>query len=304
MSLTLPSTNRAAWLAERRTGIGGSDAAAVLGLSRFATPLDVYLDKRGELPESEPNAAMEWGNRLEPIVRDAYADATGRTVRVPTTILRSETHPFMLASIDGVTEDGRLLEIKTARSADGWGDAGTDQIPEAYLIQVQHYLTVTRLSLADVAVLIGGSDFRLYEIAADPELQSILQQTEAAFWGRVQRGEPPDPITYADAQKRWKAAKAEIVQADAEIFQAVTDLHDAKARIADLEKDADRLQAAICAAMGERDVLVYGDATLATWKAAKASARFDAKAFQAAHPDLYSQFVKTGEPTRRFLLKG
>jgi putative phage-type endonuclease len=301
--IILPSNDRAAWLEQRRSGIGGSDAPAILGVSRFATPLDVYFDKRGLVPDRPPNGAMEWGTRLEPLVRQAYAEATGRTVRVPTTILRHPTHAFMLGSIDGVTEDGRLVEIKTSRSAEGWGEPGSDEVPDAYLVQVQHYLTVTGLTLADVAVLIGGSDFRLYEVPADPDLQATLIDIEGAFWDRVQRGDPPDPVTYADAQKRWPTSSARIVQAPAEVFEAVQRLHAAKVRETEAEKEADALQAAICAAMGEGDVLVYGDATLATWKAGKAPLRFNTDAFKAAHPDLYAEFAKPGSASRRFLLR-
>ena len=235
--------------------------------------------------------------------RQAYAEATGRTVRVPTTILRHPTHAFMLGSIDGVTDDGRLVEIKTARSAEGWGEPGSDEVPDAYLVQVQHYLAVTGLSIADVAVLIGGSDFRLYEVPVDPELQGILIDVEGAFWDRVQRGDPPDPITYADTQKRWPTSAALTVQASSEIEHAVQALRSEKAEIAAREKFADALQAAICAAMGEGDVLVYGDATLATWRDGKPPLRFNTDAFKAAHPDLYAQFAKPGSASRRFLLK-
>lgn len=303
MALTLPSTDRSAWLALRRSGIGGSDAPAVMGLSKWRTPFEVYLAKRGESRESDVSPAMHWGNRLEPVIREEYANATGRVVKVPTTILRHPQHDWMIGSIDGVTEDNRLLEIKTTRSADGWGEEGTDEIPEAYLVQVQHYLTVTGLSIADVAVLIGGSDFRLYEVAADPELQSILQQTEAAFWGRVVRGEPPDPVSLSDARLRWKVSNARCVQASEDVASAVARLVSVKAALKDGEAEAERLQALICAAMGEADTLAEDDYILCTWKSAKPANRFDSAAFKVAHPDLYTQFTKLGEPSRRFLLK-
>lgn len=303
-TIHLPSRDRESWLAERRTGIGGSDAPAVLGVSRFDTPLGVYLDKRGERPPKPDTSAMAWGRRLEPLIRDAYADATGRTVRVPTTILRHPHHPYMIGSIDGVTDDARLLEIKTARTSEDWGEAGTDQVPDAYLVQVQHYLAVTGLRLADVAVLIGGSDFRLYEVPADPELQATLEQIEAAFWGRVQRGEPPDPVTYEDATTRWRISTARMVQADPATRAALEQLRAANAAIKQFEAEADRLKTIVCAALGEADTLADGETVLATWKTGKAPERFDAKALQAAQPDLYRQFVKTGEPSRRFLLKG
>lgn len=184
--------DRAAFHAERLTGIGGSDAAVALGLSPYRTPLELYLEKRGEIPPFEGNEATLWGQLLEPVVRDEYARRTGRQVSVPP-LARHPKHDFLIAHADGLTTDGRCYEGKTARSADGWGEPGTDQIPQAYLIQVQHVMLVTATPVADVAVLIGGSDFRLYEVPADRELQDMIVEGEAAFWQRVQKGHAPDP---------------------------------------------------------------------------------------------------------------
>lgn len=304
MTTALPSTiDRAAWLAERRSGIGGSDAAAVIGLSRWKTPLDVYLEKRGEAPERETSPAMFWGTTLEPVIRDVYAEQTGRVVRVPTVVLRHSAYPWMLGTIDGVTDDKRLVEIKTTRSADGWGDPGTDQIPEAYLVQVQHYLTVTALSVADVAVLIGGSDFRVYEVPADPELQEMLTEQEAAFWRRVVEGIPPDPVTLADARRRFPCSLAREVVASGVVKIAVSRLRVVREQIKSLESEADALQADVCKAMADADTLTDGRSVLATWKSGKPTARLDTTALKAAHPEIVAAFTRAGESSRRFLLK-
>src|SRR5574343_314525 len=121
------------FITARSTGIGGSDVAAILGLSKFKTPLAVYQEKRGELSPQPDNDAMRWGRYLEPVVRQAYDDATGYEVRVPTSMLRHPHHDFAVANIDGFVEDrtGRIFDAKTARTADGWGDAGSDQVPQA-----------------------------------------------------------------------------------------------------------------------------------------------------------------------------
>lgn len=299
------SPDRAAWLNERRGGIGGSDVAAILGLSKWTTPLEVYLDKRGEGIEQPDNTAMRWGRYLEPAVRQAYADETGREVRVPATMLRHATHNFMVANIDGFTEDGRLFEAKTARSADGWGEPGSDQIPQPYLLQVQHYMEVTGFAVADVAVLIGGSDFRLYEVFADSALQDMLIDAEAEFWQRVQRGDPPEPVTAADAVARWgRESRADLVLADADVQLAVQAMRKARESIKAAEDIEETAKAIIFRALGECDTLVDpAGKTLATWRAAKAAQRFDSASFRSVHPDLYAEFLKTGEPSRRFLLK-
>ncbi|MGH8029807.1 MAG: YqaJ viral recombinase family protein, partial [Arenimonas sp.] len=194
---------REEFLANRRRGIGGSDVAAILGLSPWRTALDVYHDKRGESPEQPDNEAMAWGRALEPVIRQEYANRTGRQILVPEHQVVHPEHDFMIANLDGITTDDRVFEAKTARAGTGWGEPGTDQVPQPYLLQVQHYLAVMRYDVADIAVLIGGSDFRIYEVPADPELQAMMIEAEAEFWQRVLAGNPPDPVSYADALQRY-----------------------------------------------------------------------------------------------------
>jgi putative phage-type endonuclease len=293
------------WLKARSTGIGGSDVAAILGLSKWKTPLTVYMEKRGELAPQPDNDAMRWGRYLEPVVRQAYADETGREVRLPEQLVRHPRHDFMIANVDGFTEDRRIFEAKTARTADGWGEPGSDQVPQPYLLQVQHYMEVTGFDVADVAVLIGGSDFRLYEVPADHELQEMLVDAEAEFWKQVQSGEPPEPVTYADVIARWgRASRADLVMADDETIRALNQLRELKVQREHLEIAEEQWRAVVCKALGECDTLVDGAGkTLATWKASAGAKRFDSVAFKAAHPALYDQFIKQGEPSRRFLLK-
>lgn len=295
---------RAAWLAERRTGIGGSDVAGILGVSKWTTPLGVYLDKIGEAPPTEDNGAMRWGRYLEPVIRQAYSDETGREVRVMP-MLRHPLHAFMIANLDGFTNDGRLLEIKTARTAEGWGEPGTDEIPMGYMLQVQHYLEVTGFEFADVAVLIGGSDFRLYQVGVDPELCRMIVEAEMEFWARVQRRDPPPPVTVADAIAKWgRASRAETVEATPEAEEAIRTLRHIRFVRDDLDAKEESARAAIMRSLGERDTLVGPDGKpLATWKAQAGAKRIDAKRFEADYPELAEKYRVQGAPIRRFLLK-
>lgn len=297
------------WLQARTTGIGGSDVAAILGLSTWKTPLAVYQEKRGEIPPQPDNSAMKWGRYLEPVVRQAYADETGREVRVPTELIRHPLYDHMIANLDGVAGGGtelvRIFEAKTARTADGWGEPGSDEIPQPYLLQVQHYMEVTGVTVADVAVLIGGSDFRLYEVPADRELQEMLIDAEAEFWERVKKAEPPEPVTYSDVIERYgRASRTGIVMAGAEVLEAIKQLRELKTQAQHLELAEEGWKAVVLKAMGECDTLVDpAGKTLATWKLAAEPKRFDSAAFKAQHADLYELFVKLGEPSRRFLIK-
>lgn len=177
--------------ARRRTGIGGSDAAAAIGLNPYYSAVELWMEKRGELPPFEGNEATKWGKLLEPAVRQEYAEQTGRVVRLPPETLVHPKHTWVVCHPDGVTDDGRLYEGKTARFPDGWGEPGSDAVPEQYLIQCQHSMLVTGLRVADLAVLIGGQDFRLYEIPADDGLQAAILDAETEFWTHVTRGTRP-----------------------------------------------------------------------------------------------------------------
>jgi putative phage-type endonuclease len=187
--------DRDQFLQERMLGIGGSDAAAVLGLSERKTALDVFLEKRGQKLDEPETDDQLFGRLLEPVVRDEYARRTNRVVEHgPHLKLRHERHPFIIGHPDGLVKSERLgYEGKTARTDRGWGEPGTDQIPQEYLIQVQHYLLITGYVAWDVAVLIGGQGFRIYHVEPDLELHEMIIEAEADFWARVERGDAPAP---------------------------------------------------------------------------------------------------------------
>jgi putative phage-type endonuclease len=181
------------WLAERRKGLTSSDAAPIAGMSPWRTALDVFLDKRGMLPEKRVSGPMRWGTRLEPVIAAAYTELTGRALSIPPRLVRSPSTPWLLASLDRVTNDGRIVEIKTTRTAEGWGESGTDEVPDWYLLQVSHQLLTTGADAAEVAVLIGGSDFRRYTIGRPKALLDSLLRSEETFWARHQANDPPEP---------------------------------------------------------------------------------------------------------------
>jgi len=287
-------------LEARKKGIGGSDAGAVLGISPWKTPLQVYMDKVGAADPIQDNDSMFWGRTLEPVIRQRYADVTNRKVVVPDTLITHPKFEFMIGNLDGITSDNRVLEIKTARSAEGWGEPGSNEIPDSYMIQVQHYMLITAIPVADVAVLIGGSDFRIYEVPAEPELMELMIEKETGFWSRVINRDPPEPITYQDMLLKYgRTSKESRVQADVVAMAAVARLKEIKA----IAKEEDELKTVIMAAFGESDTLMDNNKVLATWKAGNGSKRFNAKLFEAENPELYKKYIVRSEPTRRLLLK-
>lgn len=303
--ISLKGKSRSDWLKLRRQGIGGSDVAAILGLSKWRTPLDVYNDKtREDTSEQEDTPAMEWGRRLEPVIREKYAEATGLTVAKPEAMFVSEEHPFMIADLDGVCDGGRLLECKTARTARDWGEEGTDEIPEYYQTQVQHYMAVTGAQACDVAVLIGGGDFRIYTVERDQELIDLLIKEESAFWNQhVVPHIPPAPVSLSEIAAAFPTSDGKEKEASDQIADALNEMVVTEREIADKKAHLDELKAEVQGYMESSKKLLVNGVPAATWKSSKPRVTFDSKAFGAAEPELYKQYLKEGAPVRRFTIK-
>lgn len=294
--------SREEFLANRRKGIGGSDAAAVLGLSKWKTAYDVFLDKTGQSEPTPDNDAMLWGRLLEPVIRQQYADRTGREVAMPS-MLTDAKSPYIVANVDGLCDD-RVLEIKTARTAKDWGEEGTDEVPMQYFLQCQHYLMVTGKPVADVAVLIGSADFRIYTVEANEKLFGVMRTAYAEFWnGHVLTGTPPEAVSYADAVAQYRQSDGTSIEATPDVVKALDALSDIQTAMKDYERQEELLKGTIMSFMGNHETLTVDGLTRVSWKTSKAAERFDSKAFKAAHPDLAAEFTKPGAPSRRFLIK-
>lgn len=291
-------------LETRRSGIGGSDAAAAVGMSRWKSSLALYLEKRGEIEPGPVHPAMVWGNRLEGSIRQAYTEEVGVDVTIPDGTPRSREHPFMLFHPDGITADGRLFEAKTARSDDDWGDAGSAEVPIEYWMQVQHGMAVMGLPVADIAVLFFGSDFRIYRVPADREAQDLLIKRERAFWRRVVEGNPPQATSPEDVRLLFGSRSDPIgVQASPEALALVEQLAEVRVMRRAIEDREEEIETKVKLAMGSCELLLDGTRTVATWKMAKAAERLDAAEVRRSFPEAYAACVRTGAPSRRFLLK-
>lgn len=322
--------NRDAWLAQRRTGIGGSDVAAILGLSKYRSPLDVYKDKIGETPDSEQSQAAYWGTKLEDIVAKEFQERTGLKVqRVNKQLSREE---WMHANIDRAVvnhaisgtvriqgeakqaETGRLLttdailECKTASSyiADQWGPSQEEEIvsgkvvsdhkiPIYYETQVQWYLGVTGASVCFVAALLGGQDFRIYLVHRDNEVITALQDQCRAFWfENVLKRIPPEPHTAEEVQKLFAKDDGEMVEATNEIATDIGELRNLVEQVKALEAEQKIVKDRICAALGEKTGFLIAGEKACTFKTQK-STRFDTTRFKKEQPDAYASYVKSSE---------
>lgn len=187
----------------RRNVLGGTDAPALLGLSRWKELWDVYAEKVGDVPitPSEMNGDMLWGLLLEPVIRDYYAETTGRKVSAPKRLIRNRERPWQGGHLDGRARD-RGLEIKKVRYPTNWGEPGSEDIPADFKIQVWHYMAVTGLRLFDVAVLIGGWDYRVYTLHWRAGIEDLIAE-EHDFWQQYVVPRQPPPFDGSDAASRW-----------------------------------------------------------------------------------------------------
>lgn len=187
------NNDRIAWLKERQTGIGGSDASAILGFNQWKSAFQLYIDKTSEIVEEIDNEAIHWGNVLEDVVAEEFTRQTGKKVRRRNQTFRHKKHEFMIANIDrDVVGERALLECKTtnAFNAEAWEG---DYIPPAYMCQLQHYMSVLDYEKAYIAVLIGGQKFVWKEIKRDDEFIELMIKAEKNFWNEhVKKGVPPE----------------------------------------------------------------------------------------------------------------
>jgi putative phage-type endonuclease len=195
-----PVTDRAAWLAARRRGIGSSDAPAVCGESKWGDAATIYCRKLGLLPEPPETFRQRFGRLMEPVLLDLYREATGHDIAATQAFIVHPTIPYILATVDAIRDDGRLVEVKTVDSwmKHEWGE-GPEDIPRAYLIQAHHQMIAHESDKADVYAQIGMSDPpRLYELGRNDKLVKAMLRLEADFMDCLESRRPPPPGEFAD----------------------------------------------------------------------------------------------------------
>lgn len=203
--------DRPEWLALRRKTVGGSDAAGIIGLSKWSTPYTVWADKTGRLPDKEDNEAMRLGRDLEDYVARRWMEETGKRVRRLQAMLYNPEYPFAHADIDRmVVGENAGLECKTTSTLDIRQFRGVD-FPEKYYAQCVHYMAVTGADRWYLAVLVFGRGFFTFTLERDQEEIRALMEAEKDFWEMVRLDTPPCPdgsratsdalqVIYADTQ--------------------------------------------------------------------------------------------------------
>lgn len=286
MTTTLPTLDPSF---DRNQGIGASEVGAALGLSRFVSPYTLWARKVGLEPtDRATTAAMEWGLRLQDPILMAYADRIGldfgqhvrrnnvtRTYDAwPRLFATTDAYVYQPTAMDGPLARAWCVDAKAPRSAEGWGDDGSDVVPPDYYAQAQAQCLVTGLPRCDLAVLFHGSDFRVYPIQADPDRQALMVQALREWWDLYVAGNTPPPIdqylpsTDSTLAAQFGAGGAGDMAATPEVMALVERLALAWVNRKQASDAFDLAAQQVKAALGEYDRLVTPDATV-TWTRTK-----------------------------------
>lgn len=192
--------SREEWLELRKKYIGGSDAASVCGLNEYQSPYALWCEKAGITPSFEGNLRTRIGTELEPIIAKLFEDETGKKVQNCNFSLVNDQYPWAMADVDRmVVGEDALLEIKST-SALNLKHYKSGDYPARFYVQVMHYLAVTGKQKAYLAVLIGNSDFKIFEIQRDEDEISALMDAEKKFYEYMTTNMPP-PIDGSESTR-------------------------------------------------------------------------------------------------------
>ena len=305
------------WVAARLEGIGGSDAGAIVGASRYASQFSLYHEKRGSVvSEFTGNESTRWGNRLERSIAEEYAETYNASiVAYPVTLVNND-RPWQVANVDffidptfpaGVVTDvdpkttevnpTAILEIKTnglvGRASSDWDDGN---YPETYAYQTMHYCAVTGLRNAVIAALVGGRGLQVRELEFSEEEIEALNGHEALFWQMVQEGVEPEATGLGADFDTLKSLYPESVGEVTEVTEFIADIvgeyAQAKSELDVVEAKTKALRAQIEQAIGDAEAITFNGSTLCTFKSTKSGETIDIKALEAELPEVAAKFKK------------
>lgn len=262
---------RTEFLQRRKTGIGGSDVAAVLGASPWKTPYQLWLDKTTDDVNEKESDILHFGQMIEPVIANEFARRNNVKVQVRNNMYRHKEHPELVANIDRYIVGGAILECKTcsAWASGKFGKTG-DDVPDQYLLQVQHYMHVTGIHEAYLAVLIGGNEYRQFEIPYDRELAEFSAAKCVDFWQNyVVKQIPPPATVNDDLVEYFNASAGATIEATPEISGIIADLKALKTEEKEIKARIDALSDKVKLFAGENELITAAGAVLATWKQQK-----------------------------------
>ena len=284
------------WLTARRQGIGGSDASTIAGVG-YGSLFELWLDKTGRLPDEPETPAMRFGRLAEPLLRDAFTAETGIDVR-RVGLLQSKARPWQQVSLDGLTSDGGILEMKTAgwRLAGDWADGQTADHAE---VQIQHALAVTGRSHGWAIALIER-EFHVRRVERDDALIATLTEMERAFWQECVLADVEPALTAADLDvtRRLHPTVTDLDTAWADpdwLRGLLADRADALANLQAAKDALAAIDATLIHAIGDHEAIgarVDGQPLIYATRKTITSRRLDLDALRAEEPETAEKYTR------------
>lgn len=280
--------SREEWLELRRHSIGGSDAAAIIGLSKWASPYTVWADKTGRLPDKPDTEAMRQGRDLEEYVAQRFSEATGKRVKRCNAILYNPAYPHSHADVDRmIVGENAGLECKTTSTLDVKQFLGVE-FPEKYYAQCVHYMAITGADRWYLAVLVLGKEFHVYTLERDEAEIRALMDAETAFWEQyVETDTPPAADGAESTTDAIRTIYADSSQSICILFGRETLLEEymaLKSQSKALDARIAEIQNTIMEDMQDAERGECGAYTV-IWKAQERET-FQRKEFEKAHPEI------------------
>jgi len=279
------------------------------------------MEKTGRQTKKLDSLPLRFGSFAEEFVASEYSRSTGFELIHDESIYIHPEHAFMSAHMDRFVLEGgaasstssstsaptRILECKTANpfSSGDWGEVGSDEVPLSYLCQSIWYMAITNINNVDLAVLFGNSDFRIYEIERDLELESTILQKANLFWSEyVAKDTPPPAQSETDCQALFrKSDPNKTIEAKIETLALTKRLQLLHNEIDIREEEVSTIKQSIMSQMGEAETLTYEGKVLATWRAPKPSFRLDSKRLEIDHPQITNNYKTPVQNSRRLVIK-
>lgn len=254
----------------RKKGIGASESAIVMGLNQNISPYKLWMIKTGraEYDDLSELPQVYWGTIHEEPIANHYAKIMNCNVHtVPETLFHKD-YPFLLCHLDRKVEgEPKILECKFAMFAkDDWGASGSDIVPLPYIVQVQHQLAVTGYDEADLAVLIGGWDFRIYHFKRDEELIAKIIEEVSEFWRCVETDTPPPLRDRVDAALAYPFSNGTFKDAEPDVLDVIEEFREVRAKAKELDSKKEKLSDKLALYLKDADGIRMDDQVLATWK--------------------------------------
>ena len=294
------------WLALRRKGIGGSDAAAIVGLDRYKSAFDVYADKIGLKAEQPDNEAMRQGRDLEDYVAQRFMEATGKKVRRRNAMLQHPEYPFMTANIDRwVVGENAGLECKTT-SVLNKAKFSQGEFPPYYYVQCMHYMAVTGADRWYLAVLVLNKAFHVFTIERDEAEINALIEAEKDFWeNHVLKQIPPAPDGSESTSEIIKQLFPEAREREEVALFGYEDKIEQylqlDSQVKKLEKQRDALKQELQLALSDAEI-GRAQGYVVVWKN-QVRQTLDTQKLKKEQAEIYQKYLKPAQTVRMFKIK-